>query len=75
MLLNEGSKCDSCEKFERSTDKPITMKEKIANPPAKLNAPLSRENLNRVYLAMKKERRKCLLVFFARGSTTDFKYR
>ena len=50
------------------------MKEKIANPPAKLNAPLSRENLNRVYLAMKKERRKCLLVFFARGSTTDFKY-
>lgn len=50
MLLNEGSKCDSCEKFQRSTDKPITMKEKIANSPGKLNAPLSRANLNRVCL-------------------------
>ena len=35
------------------------MKEKIANTPAKLNAPLSETNRSRVNLAMKEQRRKC----------------
>ena len=35
------------------------MKEKLANTPAKLNAPLSKTNPSRVNLAMKEPRRKC----------------
>ena len=35
------------------------MNEKIANTPAKLNASLSKKNLNLVNLALKEECRKC----------------
>ena len=59
MLLNECSKCDSCKKFEKSNERQIRMKEKIANTPAKLNAPLSKTNPNHVNLALKQQRRKC----------------
>ena len=35
------------------------MKEKIANTPAKLNAPLNKTNPSRVNLALKEQCRKC----------------
>ena len=59
MLLNACSKCDSCKHFEKSNERQIRMKEKIANIPAKLNAPLSKTNPNRVNLSLKEQRRKC----------------
>ena len=59
MLLNACSKCDSCKKFEKLNERQITMKEKIANTPAKLNAPLSKTNPHHINLALKEQCRKC----------------
>ena len=59
MLLNEGSKCDTCRQIEKSNERQIRMKEKIANTSAKLNAPLSKTNPNLVNLTLKGQGRKC----------------
>ena len=57
--LSEGIKFDSCKKFEKSHERHIRMKEKIANTPAKVNASLTKTNSNHVNLALKHQRRKC----------------
>ena len=59
ILLNEGIKCDTCRKYEKSNERQTRMKEKTVNTSAKLNAPLSKINPNRVNLTLKEQRRKC----------------
>ena len=54
MLLNAWSECDSSKRFEKSNERQIRMKEKIAKKPAKLNAPLSKTNRSRINFAPEK---------------------
>ena len=55
MLLNAWRECDSSKKFEKSNERQIRMKEKIAKKPAKLNASLSKTNRSRINFAPEKK--------------------
>ena len=54
MLLNAWRECDSSKKFEKSNERQIRIKERIAKKPAKLNAPLSKTNRSRINFAPEK---------------------